>query len=393
MNWRPAPLVLAAALAGLSGCVSGPRKPAPPEPFVFRSLNLRQEAPDGTPAWEITSPEARYDLSSKVAQARNLRGTVFRRGQPHILVRAASARVVDDGQRLELKGKVLITLLGAEPVRISGDRALWRPRLNLMEIDRRPVAVDRRSRLSARTARYLLALDRVELRGGTLLERWPDPPAAHAARPAAPLKVTTTAIDWKPEQGSLLAPGAVLGQRWTHPGPHADLRLTATGLRGNLRQGLVDLLAPVRLRNREGNGWLDAQQTRWAINDQWLASDQPFRGAMRQLAGQGGGLRINLADSTVLVPSACQLQQPGEQLTAQRCLWHWPSGRFLAEGDVLLRRQRYSQITRASRLNGLIGANGVAEFSAPGARVKSQFTLPPAEPGHQGPAAAPPVTF
>jgi LPS export ABC transporter protein LptC len=386
-------VAVAALLVSLSGCVSQARKPQPPEPFVFRSLNLRQQSADGQPAWEILSPEASYDITSKVAQARNLRGTVFRAGQPHILVNARNAKVVDDGQRLELQHGVVITLLGVNPVQISGDRAVWLPRQNVMLIDRHPVATDRRSRIRARTARYLLADDRVELRGGTVLEQWQQPPLGKGPRPPAPLRVSTTGIDWKPEQGRLLAAGAVQGQRWSTPGPVADLQLTATGLQGNLRQGVVDLLAPVRLRNREGNGWLAAGQTRWAIHDQWLASDQPFRGALRQLSGQGQALRINLAASTVLVPSGCELQQPGEQLRAQRCLWHWPSGRVLADGGVELRRQTYQQITRASVLHGRIGSDGLAVFTAPGSRVTSQFTLPQGA-GQPGPqAAGPPVTF
>lgn len=401
MNLRAALLALAGPLlaAAVAGCVSRPSKPLPPEPFVFRSLNLRQQNADGQPAWEITSPEARYDLTSQEALARQLRGTVFRGGKPHILVSADAARVIEDGQRLELKGAVRITLVGANPVRISGDRASWQPRQNLMVIDRRPVALDRRSRLSASTARYLLADDRLELRGGALLEQWLEAderqPAGQTrtSRPPAPLRVSTNGIDWRPEQGSLVAPGTVLGQRWTKPGPLADLRLTATGLRGNLREGLVDLQAPVRLRSRGGRGWLDAGQTRWAVNDQWLASDRPFRGGLRQLNGQGDALRIDLAASTVLVPSGCRLQQPAEQLLAQRCLWHWPSGRVLADGGVELRRQAYRQITRARVLNGNIGVNGLAVFTAPGSRVSSQLTLPQGAGQMPRAGATPPVQF
>ena len=38
-------------------------------PFVFRSLNLRQQDQKGQPAWELTSPEARYDLQRRVTVA------------------------------------------------------------------------------------------------------------------------------------------------------------------------------------------------------------------------------------------------------------------------------------------------------------------------------------
>ena len=115
---------------------------------------------------------------------------------------------------------------------------------------------------------------------------------------------------------------------------------------------------------------------------------------MKKLQARGNAMRINLADETVLVPSACALSQPGEQLSADRCLWNWTTGRFDAEGSVLLRRKAYKQITRSSRLQGQIGKDGTAIFTSPGARVHSQFTLPPK--GPQRPSkkpAAPPVTF
>jgi hypothetical protein len=79
----------------------------------------------------------------------------------------------------------------------------------------------------------------------------------------------------------------------------------------------------------------------------------------------------------VFIPQGCDLRQPGEQLTAQRCQWNWPTGRFQAQGGVELRRKSYQQITRASLVNGSIGKDGTAVFSSPGSRVNSQFTLPP----------------
>jgi hypothetical protein len=100
------------------------------------------------------------------------------------------------------------------------------------------------------------------------------------------------------------------------------------------------------------------------------------------------------------------LLQPGEQLQAQQCLWHWPNGQIRAQGSVVVRRQANQQITRADQLQGRIGTNGLAVFSSPGARVQSQVTLPPAGANPPGakprgagsqraprPQAAAPVTF
>lgn len=404
MSQLSAPTLIGAALAvGLAGCVSSPREPAAPEPFVFRSLDLRQQNGTGEPAWDLTSPEARYDLIRQLAQARRPQGTIYRNGKPHITIKALRGTVIGDGQAIQLEGEVLITLLGRNPVRISGDQARWIPRDDLMVIDRRPVATDQRTRIRAQNARYLLAMDRVELRGSPVLEQWPKAVPAVADRLPAPIRVQVSSVDWRPEQGSLLAPGAVQGERHARAeqaggqsstDARSDLLLTASGLRGNLREGFLDLLAPVRLRERGGRSWLQAEQTRWAFNAQLLASERPFEGLINNLSVRGDSLRIDLDRETVLVPRGCRLNQPGQQLSAERCIWHWETERFQATGAVELRRSAYRQITRSSQLSGRIGREGTVEFASPGARVNSQFSLPAKDSsGPQGQRRRAPVQF
>jgi LPS export ABC transporter protein LptC len=386
---RPGALALALLL---SGCISRTREAAAPEPFVFRALDLRQQSATGQPAWDLTSPEARYDLNRRLAQARRPRGTVYRNGQPYLNLSAESATVIGDGQAIVLEGEVRLTLMGRDPVRISADQVRWLPGQDLMAIDQRPVASDRRLRISAGSARYHLNQDRLELRGAPLLEQWQQNQPLGTTRAAAPIRLRVSRVDWRPAQGGLEAPGLVRAER-SDSGSHEPLRLTATGLSGNLRQGMLALQAPVLLRNGSGSSWLRAGQVHWTIQQPWLTSAQPFRGAVNQLQASGAGWRVNLAEQTVLVSGDCALQQPGVQLTAGRCFWHWPSGRFSATGQVLLRRSAYGQITRATQLQGQIGANGLAQFSSPGARVDSSFTLPPPSRRSGSPPQAAPVVF
>ena len=360
----------------IGGCVSSkPKTPPPAEPFVFKALDLEQQDAKGRPAWELRSPEARYDITRQVAQARQPRGTIYKRGKANITVSARSGTVIGDGQAIQLEGDVLITLLGKNPVRITGQQARWIPSRELMLIDRQPVALDRRSRITAQLATYYIDRDLIELRGQPVLEQW-DGKASKATsnNKPAPLRVQTALVDWRPEQGDLKAPMEVRGFRRDKDG---QIQLTAPSLKGNLREGYVDLMAPVQVRDPKRKGWLNAQQTRWLINDQLLSSDQPFQGAFKKLQGKGDRFQVNLATSTVVIPQGCNLRQPGDQLTARQCQWNWPTGRFQAEGDVELRRATYQQITRSSQLRGSIGKDGTAVFSSPGAKVNSQFTLPP----------------
>jgi hypothetical protein len=189
-----------------------------------------------------------------------------------------------------------------------------------------------------------------------------------------------------------VAEGPVRGQR-SNKQPASGQLLTASGLSGNLREGYVDLLAPVRVDDRLGKGWIQAERTRWLINDERLRSEQPFRGQINKLAVEGALLDIDLKAETVVIPQACALQQPDQRLRAQSCLWHWPNGRFEAKGNVELQRKAYKQITRAALLQGRLGEEGVAVFTSPGARVQSLFTLPPNSQGKGRRKPASPVQF
>ena len=410
---RRPPIAPALLALALTGCVSKPSVKPVAEPFVFRSLDLKQQDQNGQEAWELTSPEARYDIARRLAQARRPRGVIYAAGQPRYRISARSGTVIGDGEVIQLEGDVSITLIGANPVEIKGDQVRWLPRQDLMLIDRRPEAIDRKSRLTAQTARFQIKADRIELRGRPTLEQWEGPQGRRTGSPP-PLTLIAEAVDWRPNQGDLSAPRSIRGERRqavqkaafrkTNPATPPTLKdvprpapppqvLTAHGLRGNLREGYVDLLAPVRLVDPANKGWMQADQTRWWTDQERLTSDKPFRGAFNRLQVSGQALEIKLNQETVAIPSGCELRQPGEELRAQRCLWHWPDGRFAAAGDVVVRRSAYQQLTRASRLQGRIGGDGTAIFTAPGSRVNSRFTLPKQAQQGPKPRRAAPVVF
>lgn len=388
-----------AALLLVAGCSARPKPPVAADPFVFKALDLQQQDQRGRPTWELRSPEARYDLTRQLAQARQPRGVIYKRGKPQIRIAAQSGTVIADGQAIQLEGDVRITLLGRNPVEITGDQVRWIPSEQLMAIDRRPIASDRRSRIRAEHARYFLDRDLVELRGSPQLEHWnQDQSGAKAGeqRPQAAFRLQSGPVDWRPEQGDLRAPGPVRGERFgaeRNQPKHVQLLLTSTGLAGNLREGFVDLQAPVLVRDLRRSGWLQARTIRWAINDQLLTTTSPFAGRFKRLKARGEGFAVNLAESTITVTARCLVEQPGERLQADRCLWQWPTGRFLATGAVRLQRQAYRQITQATQLRGRIGSNGIAVFTAPGAKVRSQFTLPKQEPHRSTARRAAPVRF
>lgn len=368
---------------GLSGCER--RAPEPQAqrqtPFVFQALNLRQQDPQGRLQWRVSSPEARYDLTRRVALARQLRGEIHTNGQALYRLQASHGTVLSDGDVIQLEGAVTVQRLGADPVTIQASRMRWYPRQQRLELDRRAEAFDPSLRLTATKATLLLDRDLLQLRGNPQLQtRQP------VGAGSGPLRLLLQQVDWSPGSGRLLAAGPVLATGQSPSGARRSLQ--AAGLQGNTLTRQMDLLGPVRLMAADQRASLQAQTTSLDLRSNTLSSAAPFQAAIGPLQISGSALRLNLASSEAVIPSGCSLVQPGASLSAGLCSWNWQNDEVNASGGVLLQRQANRQTTRAQRLRGRIGANGLLVFSSPGSRVRSTLVLPQGKPAQTSKAAA-----
>jgi len=373
----------------LSGCQSSPEITTPETPpFVFRSLDLRQKKADGQRDWDLTSPEARYNVRQRLVRARNPAGLLYRNNRPAFSIRAQSAMVFNDGELVILEGQVQLQQLQGQKVLIRGDRLRWTPGQSLLVMEQRPQADDASSRIRSTTAQLRQDTQQLTLKGVVQLEQW----TGKVNKQAVPTTVIRTGVaDWNLGDGALKARGPVLGQRRDD---HNTLQqLQASRLTGNTQKGFIDLIEPVQVRIPKRQGVLEALTTRWNFQKETLTSSEPFRARMEQSSLSGQNFRVNLKDTTVLVTGGCRLKQPGDQLDAERCLWNWSDDAVLAEGQVVLRRQANDQITRSQRLEGKVGKKGLVVFSAPGDKVRSQLSLEEGRPGPQKKRKPAPVSF
>ncbi|MCP9833142.1 MULTISPECIES: LPS export ABC transporter periplasmic protein LptC [unclassified Cyanobium] len=351
------PWHLAASLLLLSGCGGGEvTRETPPTPFVFRSLNLRQQDVLGRPNWELTSPEARYDLRRRVARALRPRGVIYSGGKPAYRVEASTGTVINDGAVILLEGRIRLQRLGSAPVMIQGSRVRWLPSRNLMEIDRHPEGFDPHTRLSAERATFRIDKDTLELQGKPQLKRWSQAFDPFLANPVGSpqIVVTVASVLWQPGSGALTAGGPVLGER-RPPGSAAGAplqTLTATSLNGNTQTQLFNLGPPVLFKDPAVAGGVSAR---------------------------GKAMQVDAAQKLVRIPVGCLIEQAGASLQARSCAWNWQTQAIAADGSVLLQRPASRQLTRGSLLRGQLGEKGSVIVTAPGGRVFSQFQVPPSK--------------
>ena len=182
-------LAALALLLGISSCANGktPQNTAESTPFVFQALNLRQQNSKGQLQWKVTSPEARYDLSRRIALTRSLQGEIYNQGQPLYRLQASHGTVLNDGEVLQLEGDVTVQRLGGDAVTIQADRMRWYPRQQRLELDRGAQAHTQDLTLMAQRATLLFgqhqpALQSVALQSGGAARR--RTARQHSAAPA-----------------------------------------------------------------------------------------------------------------------------------------------------------------------------------------------------------------
>ena len=354
------------ASALLTACAT--RRPITVEPtpsFVFRSLDLSQRTDDGNRDWDLTSPEARYDLSSRTIRARRPEGVLYRDDQPHYRITADLATVLRDGELVVLEGSVQLQQLNQRGLTIEGDNLIWTPSQSRMVINQRPTANDGQTQIRSRELAFQQDTEVLVFSGPTQLNRVDGTDAASTV-------VRGGSGTWNLKSGLMQAPGPVEAVR-------SDGRtLIASGLDGNTRKGYLDLQQPVTLVLESERGRITAGRTRWLFSAKQLQSDQPVQADLKNSKVQGGGFKLDERTGTVIISRDCRVEQKSETLTARRCAWNWRSERVVADGDVVLQRTKPEQITRASRMEAMISDDGEIRFGQSGARVESRIKLSPA---------------
>ncbi|MFM7314156.1 MAG: LPS export ABC transporter periplasmic protein LptC [Cyanobium sp.] len=377
-------LVSAFAVIGLLLPACGTRQTqggdAGSPPFVFRSLNLRQQNVLGSPTWSLTSPEARYDMRRQVAQAERPSGVIYRRGKEAFRLSALSGTVLNEGQVVILEGRIRVEQLGSRPLLIRAERARWYPRRNLLEMDRHPEAADASNRIRSRRGRYAFDTNLLTLSESPRLEHWTtrNDPFVNRDRGAPETVLHVQEASWNTEGGDLRTKGGVRADRQV-PGRSQGTppqRITASRLEGNTVRQEFWLRGPVRFVDPFDGSELQAGDVRFDLRAQTASSASPFSGQRADLRASGLRFSADAAGHWLTIGDGCLLTRSGDSLQADSCSWNWESQEVSALGDVQLRRQEHQQYSRGGRLTGRLSRDGHLTLSNPGGRVISRLHLP-----------------
>lgn len=382
----------ALALILLGGCSALQPGKEEQRPFKFEKLDLVRSDENGEPIWQLVSPSTKYQLKQRRTSMKDPVATIFKKGKPAYLVSAPNGLVIDDGRQVEIYGGVKFVVLDDRGIVITADRVFWIPESELITFEGQPTLVDRKQRVRAGAANFHTGREELNASQGIQLDQWQK---ARSNREQPSLTINTNLLSWNTGSGVVHISQAIRGVQ--RPTPKRQRLFSSPSMRGNTKEEWYDFQAPVSISEAAEGLSIKAGLSRWWAAEARISSEAPAEGQLKKLNVKGSSLEILQNQSLLKIGSNCRLTQPGDQLTAQRCSWNWDSGAVLAEGDVVLKREKLKQVTRARRLDGVTGDDGRISFSAPGQQVTTQLQVNDGKrAGGQGPAqprSAPPVSF
>jgi LPS export ABC transporter protein LptC len=158
--------VLCCALV-LSGCGGGKKdlsadSPATENQLSIDNFSLEQSNAQGKLWWKMKAKKASYTIDRKVAQVKDLAGELYQDGQVIMKLSAQSADVIQDGEKVTLRGDVTTTETRNQLVVVSQELE-WQPNQDLLTISKGVRATHPKAQMTGERGTYISRQQRLEL--------------------------------------------------------------------------------------------------------------------------------------------------------------------------------------------------------------------------------------
>lgn len=214
--------------------------------LTFQSLNLQQVDKNGQVLWKLQVQQAVADPKTRRVQVQKLVGDIYDRGKPRYRVETAQATVLEQGETLDIQGRLIATDL-QDKTRITTQSLLWRPQQQELILKGNLEFQQPKLQAKAQEATIRLRDNHLALRKKVQVTN---------QKPA--LNITGEALDWEWQKGQIqaLQPVQII---------HPPQQLVVKAGRGQMdfQNQVLRLTQGVDAVNQRGQ--LRAQEVEWRI--------------------------------------------------------------------------------------------------------------------------------
>jgi LPS export ABC transporter protein LptC len=166
-HWSAGIAILLCCGLVLSGCGGGKKdssadNPATENQLSIDNFSLEQSNAQGKLWWKMKAKKASYTIDRKVAQVKDLAGELYQDGQVIMKLSAQNADVIQDGEKVTLRGDVTTTETRNQLVVISQELE-WQPNQDLLTISKGVRATHPKAQMTGDRGTYISRQQRLEL--------------------------------------------------------------------------------------------------------------------------------------------------------------------------------------------------------------------------------------
>jgi LPS export ABC transporter protein LptC len=294
----------------LSGCGGGKKDPSTDNPATENQLSidnfsLEQSNAQGKLWWKMKAKKASYTIDRKVAQVKDLAGELYQDGQVIMKLTAQTADVIQDGEKVTLRGDVTTTETRNQLVVVSQELE-WQPNQDLLTISKGVRAIHPKAQMTADRGTYVSRQQRLELFDKII-----------AVAPAENIRLQTSYLTWDVDTANISGDKPVRIDRFKE-GKQIE-QVNADSVSYNIDKQVAKLggSSKVKFNSIEQAMKVEANSATWEIKPNIVALQDKIRfdGTKPIMRVTSNNARWDIKKQLITASNALEIFDQAEQAT------------------------------------------------------------------------------
>jgi LPS export ABC transporter protein LptC len=294
----------------LSGCGGGKKdssadNPATENRLSIDNFSLEQSNAQGKLWWKMKAKKASYTIDRKVAQVKDLAGELYQDGQVIMKLTAQTADVIQDGEKVTLRGDVTTTETRNQLVVVSQELE-WQPNQDLLTISKGVRATHPKAQMTADHGTYVSRQQRLEIFDKII-----------AVAPAENIRLQTSYLTWDVDTANISGDKPVRIDRFKE-GKQIE-QVNADSISYNIDKQVAKLggSSKVKFNSIEQAMKVEANSATWEIKPSIVTLQEKIRfdGTKPIMRVTSNNARWNIKQQLITASNALEIFDQAEQAT------------------------------------------------------------------------------
>jgi LPS export ABC transporter protein LptC len=321
------------------------------EQLILENATLNQVDSQGNKIWTLDVSRVVYDQNQQNANLENVNGELYKNGNVFLKVKANQGTIVNDGQTINLQGKVVATDPRNGAV-LRSEKIEWSPADNLIVIPNTLTANHPNFQARSNQGKYYTDQEELELMGN--VEGTAEDP---------PLQVQSEQLNWLIPEDQVTSNQPLQVDRYNPETETISDRVTANSGRVNLAQKTVILKNNVEFKSSDPPLQAASDAITWKIESKQVSSQQPIQLVHTEdnitLTGNQGEIDLETAIARFQggVKGISQANQA--TLFANRLRWNLTTEEMKAQGNVIYQQDDPPLTSKGEEASGVLQEENV----------------------------------